>query len=325
MGASKNRKLGPTDIEISPIGLGCWQFSGGKGLAGKFWPALTAEDTEAIVRVSLEGGINWFDTAEMYGHGQSEWNLAKALKVNGKSNGDVVVATKWFPFFRRAKSILSTIDTRIKFLDGFSIDLHQIHTGRGSLSSYSKQMNAMADLVDQGKIKSVGISNFSAKQMRACWKALKERNIPLATNQMSYSLLRRKIESDGVMDTAKELGITIIAYSPLAQGVLGGKYHADNSLIEKLSRFRRRRPAFTPEGLEKSTPLIQELNKLAQEYDASPSEVALNWLVHFHGESVVAIPGATKISQAEQNVGAMKFVLTGDELGALDEVSKPYL
>ena len=142
----KNRKLGPTDIEVSPVGLGCWQFSGGKGMAGRFWPALSAEDTNEIVRVSLEGGINWFDTAEMYGHGQSEANLAASLRVNGKADGDVVVATKWFPFFRRAKSILRTIDERLRYLGGYSIDLHQIHAGRGSLSSYEKQMNAMADL-----------------------------------------------------------------------------------------------------------------------------------------------------------------------------------
>jgi len=321
----KLRQLGQSDINISAIGLGCWQFSGGRGLAGRFWPALSQEDTDSIVRVSLEGKINWFDTAEMYGHGQSEANLARALKNDGRADKDVVVATKWTPFFRTARSIGRTVGNRLRYLDGYSIDLHQIHAPIGCFSGPRSQINAMADLVEQGKIRAVGISNFPAWMMRLCHKALGKRNLALVSNQMKYSLLDRRIESNGVMDTAKELGITIIAYSPIAQGVLSGKYHDDPELTRSLQGPRKWRTGFRKKSLRKSFPVIEELRRLATKYKVTPAQVALNWLIHFHGETVVAIPGATKVRQAEENVGAMSFTLTKRELQGVDEVSRPFL
>ncbi|MBN2090390.1 aldo/keto reductase [candidate division KSB1 bacterium] len=319
------RKLGKSNIKITPIGLGCWQFSEGKGFAGKYWGAVEEQTMIDIVKTSLDGGINWFDTAEAYGWGKSEAALSRALKTLGKSDGDVVIATKWMPVFRSARSIIRTIDDRLKHLNGFHIDLHQIHAQYGSFSSHKKQMEAMAKLVQEGKIRTVGISNFSAKAMRQAYEYLAKHNIPLVSNQMEYSLLKRRIESNGVLETVKELGIAIIAYSPLAQGLLSGKFHENPDLIKARKGPRRFRPQFYKRGLEKSVPVIKELKRIAEKYNVSPSQVALRWLIQFHGDTVVAIPGATKVRHAEESVGVLNFALDDDDLVRLDEVSRQFV
>jgi aryl-alcohol dehydrogenase-like predicted oxidoreductase len=320
----KLRRLGRSDIEISPVGLGCWQFSEGFGLIGGFWEALPADTVQEIVDASMSGGINWFDTAEAYGNGRSEKALSAALTRLGRKPGDVIVATKWQPFPRMASNIGKTIGERLACLSPFPIDLHQIHQPF-SLSTVGGQANAMADLVQAGKIKTVGISNFSAKRMRAIHAALASRGVPLVSNQMQYSLLDRRIESNGVMAAAKELGVTIIAYSPLAQGLLSGKFHEDPSLIKNRVGPRKFLPNFRPKAMECSRPLIEELRKIAAAHGATPSQVALSWLIQFHGDTVVVIPGATKRRQAEENVGTMQLTLSPDELRRIDELSQPFL
>jgi len=319
------RPLGPTDLRVSPLGLGCWQFSEGRGLVGGYWPALAPEVTRAIVSSSLAGGINWFDTAEAYGRGRSEAALARALKQAGKAPGDVVVATKWSPFLRTASSLASNVESRLAYLDGFGIDLFQIHMPFGALSSHRAQMEAMADLLAAGKIGAVGVSNFSAAQMRHCHAVLKERGVALASNQVRYSLLDRRIESNGVLDAAEELGVTVIAYSPLAQGLLSGKFHADPDAIRRRPGPRRYLGQFRRSGLAKSAPVIEALRDIAGRYGATPSQVALNWLVSFHGETVVAIPGASKLRHAVENVGSMTFELTPAERKKLDEMTRPFV
>ncbi len=319
------RKLGASDIELTPIGLGCWQFSENKGPAGKFWDAVSEEDTAAIVKTALDEGMNWFDTAEAYGHGRSEAGLARSLTEAGVSNGDVVVATKWLPIGRTARSIGKTIDDRLRYLSPYGIDLHQVHQPFGSLSSYAAQMDAMADLVERDAVRTVGISNFSATKMRTCAEALSKRGVPLVSNQMRYSLLDRSIESNGVMDAAKELGVTIIAYSPLAQGLLTGKFHDDPSLIKKRGGPRRFMSAFRRSGLAKSAPVVEELKRIGEAHDASPAQVALAWLTAFHGDTVVAIPGASKPRHALEAAGSMRVDLAPEELERLDVVSRPFL
>ncbi len=316
--------LGKSDIKITPIGLGCWQFSEGKGVAGKYWGAVAEQTMIDIVRATLDGGINWFDTAEAYGWGRSEAALSRALKALGKADGDVVIATKWMPVFRTASSIIRTIDDRLKYLDGFHIDLHQIHNQYGSFSSHEKQLQAMAELVNDGKIRTIGISNFSANAMRKAYDYLAKHNLPLVSNQMEYSLLNRRIESNGVMEAAKELGTTIIAYSPLAQGLLSGKFHDNPDLIKATKGGRRFRSQFQKKYLQKSAPVIEELKRIAQKHRVTPSQVALRWLIQFHGDTVVVIPGATKVKQAVENAGVLKFQLDQEDLAKLDEVSRSF-
>ena len=176
----------------------------------------------------------------------------------------------------------------------------------------------MADLVQAGKIRSVGVSNFNAEQMRRAHDALEKRGIPLAVNQMQYSLLHRNIETDGVLDVAKELGVTIVAWSPLARGILSGRFHKEPERL-KNTPFARR--MMMRRELERTQPLIAVLEDISMNYDATPAQVALNWLIHFQGDLVVAIPGASKIEQAEQSAAAMSFRLSEEDMDRLDEVS----
>lgn len=314
------RSLGRSPVRITPVGLGCWQFSEGGGLGGSYWPTLPVDLENRIVAVSLAAGINWFDTAEAYGAGRSEAALSRALLAAGRKNGDVVVATKWLPLLRGAGSIRATIATRRERLAPFDIDLYQVHQPI-AFATTAAQMNAMADLVEAGAIRTVGVSNFSALRMRKAHAALAARSLPLVSNQVRYSLLYRGIETNGVLDAARELGITIIAYSPLAQGILSGKFHRDSSLIRARSGPRKWMPSFRRSGLERSRPLVSALEEIAAAHGATPSQVALNWLVNAHGETVVVIPGATSVAQAEDNGRCLGFTLTVAESRRLDELS----
>ncbi|HNT26233.1 MAG TPA: aldo/keto reductase [Anaerolineales bacterium] len=315
---SSLRTLGKTDIQITPIGLGMMEFSGGRGLFGAAFPPIPQDEKNATVRAALDGGINWFDTAELYGQGVSEASLAAALKAAGKSDAEVVVATKWWPLLRTARNIPITIQDRIRFLDGYSISLYMVHQPYG-FSTPESEMDAMADLVEAGKIRSVGVSNFNAERMRRAQAQLQKRGLPLAANQMLYSLLNRSIETDGTLEAAKELGVTIIAYTPLASGLLSGKYHKNPELLKKKSFIWRGR---MQSRLEASRPLVQAMEEIGGKYNATPAQVALNWVIHFHGDTIVTIPGATKVRQAEESAGAMKFKLTADEMARLDELSR---
>ena len=273
-----------------------------------------------LFKAALDGGINWFDTAELYGGGVSEASLSAALKFAGKQNGEVVVATKWWPLFRTSRNIPKSIEDRIRFLDGYDIDLYMVHHPF-SLSTHENEMNAMADLVEAGKIRSVGISNFSAKQMRQAHETLQKRGHPLAMNQVRYSLIDRSIEKNGILDTAKELGITIVAYTPLGSGLLSGKYHKNPELVQnKTFYFRSRIQA----KIERTRTLVAALEEIGTGHNATAAQAALNWVISFHGDTVVTIPGATRVEQAEESAGAMHFRLSDDELNRLDELSRPW-
>ena len=312
------RHLGKTDILVTPIGLGVMEMAGGGGLIGRMFPVISQEDKNAIIKAALDGGINWFDTAEMYGAGVSERSLAIGLKAAGKTDKDVIVATKWQPILRTARNIPVSIEDRLRFLDGFSIANYMVHQPY-SFSSPEAEMNAMADLVEAGKIRSVGVSNFNPGRMRRAHAALAKRGLPLAVNQMRYSLLSREIETNGVLATARELGVTITAYTPLARGLLSGKYHKNPELLNRMSGVRK---AMMKRNLERTRPLINAMDELAAKYEVTVAQVALNWVINFNGESVVTIPGATKVRQAEENASAMKFQLTKDEMTRLDKLSR---
>lgn len=316
------RQLGLSGIMLTPVGLGCWQFSKQKNMAGKFWPSLEDELIGRIVSLSIEGGINWFDTAEIYGSSTSEKALSKALQAAGKKPGEVIVATKWWPAFRFASNIGRTIDERIAALSPYSVDLYQVHQP-WSFSNEKSEMKAMTQLLDRKLIRSIGVSNFSAGKMRNAWETLNKKGIPLASNQVRYGLLDRRIESNGVLDLAKKLGITIIAYSPLAQGIVTGKFHDNPELLKNIG-LRRYNPQFKPGGLTKSLPVIKLVKELAGKYSVTTSQVALNWLINYHGDTVIVIPGATKELHVKENTGAMSFRLSDEDMERLDKVSSIY-
>lgn len=311
------RPLGGTNIHVTPIGLGMMEFSGGGGLMGAAFPIIDQQEKSATVQAGLDGGVNWFDTAELYGAGVSERSLSTALKAAGIKDQDVIIATKWWPMFRTARNIPKTIDERLRFLDGYSIGLYQVHQPF-SFSTPEAEMDAMAELVKAGKIRSVGVSNFNAGQMRRAHRQLQKHGLPLASNQVRYSLLDRRIEKNGILDTAKELGVTIIAYTPLESGLLTGKYHKEPELLEKKSWFWR---MTLRRGLEKSRGLVTALEETASRHNVTAAQVALNWVINSQGDTVVTIPGVTRVSQAREGAGAMNFRLSDEEIARLDKVS----
>lgn len=312
------RRLGKTDLMVSPIGLGVMELAGGGGLIGRMFPVIPQKEKNAIIKAALDGGINFFDTAEMYGAGVSEESLANGLKAASIADKDVIIETKWQPLFRTANNIGKTIDDRLRFLGGYSISNYMVHNPM-SFSSPEAEMNAMADLVEAGKIKSVGVSNFNPILMRRAHAALAKRGLPLVLNQVRYSLIHREIEKDGTLETARELGVTIIAYTPLGRGILTGKYHKNPDLLEKKTGLRK---LMFKRDIESTRSLIAAMDEIAVRHEVTAAQVALNWVIHFNGEIMVTIPGATKVKQAQESAAAMNFVLSADELAKLDDVSR---
>jgi aryl-alcohol dehydrogenase-like predicted oxidoreductase len=316
----RKRRLGRTDIEITPIGLGTWQFAGGQGFDRFVWQDVSDDATNAIVKAALDGGINWFDTAEAYGMGRSEQRLSSALQAAGAADEDVLIATKWMPVFRTAGSLGRTIVKRRRVLKPYSIGLYQIHQAI-AFSTVTAQMDAMAELVDLGLVRSVGVSNFPARFIRKAYAALSAHHLPLASNQIKVSLLDRHIETSGVLNAARELGMTIISWSPLEMGVLTGKFHKDPELLKTRPAGRR---AYMQRQMYRSSDLIAALEDIAAANGVTPAVVALSWTVNFYGDTVVAIPGASKVNQVEQNLMANELKLTEKEMAHLDRLSSRF-
>jgi aryl-alcohol dehydrogenase-like predicted oxidoreductase len=198
-----------------------------------------------------------------------------------------------------------------------SIDLYQHHFPSRRVDTPAL-MELMADAVEAGKIKAVGVSNYSAAQMRTAYEALARRGIPLASNQVQYSLLHRQPETDGVLDTCRELGITLIAYQPLASGALTGKY-LDGSRPAGIRRFRE---PFRGSKFHALRPVVTLLRLIGDRYGKTPGQVALRWLLE--QENVVPIPGAKNADQARHNAGALSFTLTPDEVTYLNEATETW-
>lgn len=314
------RNLGKSNLHISAVGLGTWQFSQGSGFTKYFWKEINQETMNEIVKISFDNGINWFDTAELYGSGRSERALSKALQENNISS-NVVIATKWNPIMRRASSITKTFPKRASNLSPYPVDLHQIHQPY-SLSSIKKQLSKMHELQEQGKIKTIGVSNFSTSKMADSYAILENLGSNLASNQVKYSIFDRKIESQGLIQKAKELGVTIIAYSPLEQGLATGIYHKNGDLVKKLPFLRKQR---AKKHIKKTKKAIDEMDQMANELNCSIAQISLNWLFNNYGDVVVAIPGASKVSQALSNAQAMNINLSKEKLNTLDELTQSFL
>ncbi|WP_049558492.1 aldo/keto reductase [Nonomuraea sp. SBT364] len=321
----ETRRLGLTDIELTPIGLGCMQFTGGRSVAKYIVRDIGQDTVTTVVSTALDGGINWFDTAEMYGRGRSEQMLATALRGCGIAPGEVTVATKWPPLGRTAGDIGRSIGSRLRHLGGHPIGLYQIHMASGSLSSIPAQLRAMAKLHRDGKIRNVGVSNFSARQLELAHRVLADEGVTLAANQVRINLLHRHVERDGVLDTARRLGVTLIAYSPLEGGILTGRFHDDPTRARDLPPMRRvfGHGWLTAKGLARTAPLLAAMREMGRAHGVSRAQVALNWLITHYGDTVVAIPGASKPAQAAEAAGAMAFELDKADRDRLDELSRP--
>jgi len=249
----------------------------------------------------------------MYSNGASERRLG-ALAHGTKA----LIATKFPPGMRAsAEDLPRALEASLARLDRDTIDLYQHHfPSRGV--DIRTLMGLMADAVEAGKIRAVGVSNYSATQMRIAHTALADRGIPLASNQVQYSLLHRKPETDGVLDTCRELGITLIAYQPLASGALTGKYLTGS----RPQGLRPLMPNFRNKGKQAIAPVVTLLNEIGERHEQVATPVAIRWLLEQDG--VLPIPGAKNARQATANARALAFTLSPDELEALDDATRPW-
>ena len=262
------------------------------------------------------------DTAEAYGFGLSE----QLINEFGARDGGrrPVIATKFAPLpWRRGRAdVVKAARGSCARLGASRVGLYQCHWPGALPGQTEAYVDGLGDVLDAGLAAGVGVSNFKASRVEAAAAALGGR---VSTNQVQYSLLYRTPEDNGVVSATQGAGATIIAYSPLAQGILSGKFHRDPSLVRSRPGPRRWLAAFRPSGLERSRALVAALEEIARAHGATPAQVALSWLVRFHGDAVVAIPGAVSAAQARENAGAMALELRAAELQQLDELSRPYL
>ena len=294
------------------MGVGTWAWGDRRvwGYGGDY----NDSDVRAAYDISASAGITFYDTAEIYGLGTSEKLLGSFIRA-GEDGSRMVVATKWFPFPWRLfprRSIPRALRHSLERLGLEKVHLYQIHWP-SPLVDIKAAMLGLADAVNQGLTETVGVSNFNADQTRRAHAVLAEQGIPLATNQIQYSLVHRQPEFNGLMETCRELGVTVIAYSPLGMGTLTGKYTPDNPPAGTRSR------RYNPEFLAQMQPLIAQIRKIGQQHgNKTPAQVAINWVIA-HG--AIPIPGAKNTRQAEENLGAVGWSLAADEVAALDEIS----
>ncbi len=309
--------LGRSGVQVPPLGLGVMVWGVATGLH-RLMPAKTAygganaADEQAAFDASIAAQVNFFDTAAMYSGGGSERRLGELAQGTA-----VVVATKFPPSpLSRAEEMPAALEASLSRLRRGAVDLYQHHFP-GRRVDITRLMELMADAVEAGKVRAVGVSNYSAGQMRTAHEVLSRRGVPLASNQVQYSLLHRNPEVDGVLDACRELGVTLIAYQPLASGALTGKY-LDGPRPKGL---RRLQPTFRRAELDRQRPVVKLLQSIGDKYGKTPGQVALRWLIDQEG-SVVPIPGAKNAQQAAHNAGALSFQLTADEISQLDEATR---
>jgi aryl-alcohol dehydrogenase-like predicted oxidoreductase len=315
-GTADRIRLGRTELEVPRLGVGAMTWGSPSGRS-RWGPAKLAyggaagpQEEQRAFAASLSAGVDLFDTAAMYSGGASERRVGELAEGKG-----VVIATKFPPGWRsRAEALPEALDQSRDRLRRSTIDLYQHHFPSRRVP-IPALMGLMADAVEAGTVRAVGVSNYSAGQLRRAHAALAERGVPLASNQVEYSLLHRGPEVDGVLDACRELGVTLIAYQPLAQGVLTGKYRPGDR-PRGIRRFGR---YFRGNGLEKVQPVLALLREIGEGHAKAPAQVALRWLVDREG--VLPIPGAKNGRQAASNAEALSFSLAAAEIEALDRAT----
>jgi aryl-alcohol dehydrogenase-like predicted oxidoreductase len=290
------------------MGLGAWQW--GDRIMWQYGRGYDDQDVHAAFQSSLEQGIRFVDTAEIYGSGRSERLLGQFLKGLEQP---ILIATKFFPFPWRftGGTIVSALKHSLLRLQVETVDLYQIHFPTPLLSP-ERMMEGMRTCVEQGLTRTVGVSNFSQSQMLRAYSTLARHNVPLASNQVSYSLLNRSAEKSGLLARCQELGIRLIAYSPLEKGLLTGKYSPE-------------KPPPGPRGAEygpllrRIGGLLKVMTEIGQDHGGkSNAQIALNWTI---AKGTLPIPGAKTARQAIENAGALGWKLTDQEVARLDELS----
>jgi aryl-alcohol dehydrogenase-like predicted oxidoreductase len=295
------------------LGVGTWSW--GDRMFWGYRQDYGLEDVKAAFQASLEGGLTFFDTAEVYGMGQSEKLLGSFLKASETLAHPVRVATKFFPFPWRltGNALKRALKASLARLGLPQVDLYQVQFPNPPVR-IETWMEAMAEACQAGLVKAVGVSNYNPDQTRRAYEALQHEGIRLASNQVEYHLLNRKIETSGLLKQCQDMEVKIIAYSPLAQGILTGKFSPEN-----LPRgFRGQR--YNRKMLERVAPLLSLLKKIGSDHGGkNAGQVALNWCIC---KGTLPIPGAKTLQQAEQNCSAAGWRLSENEIFLLDDVSQ---
>lgn len=303
----QQRQIGQTGIGISAVIMGTWQ-------AGKsMWTDIDDRETQRAMRAALDAGITAFDTAEVYGNGHSERIIAKALS---DVRDRIVLATKVFSNHLKHDQIIAACNRSLKNLNTDHIDLYQVHWPPGAFGHpavpMEEIMRAMLDLKDQGKIRAIGVSNFNRRQMAEI-----AQYGPVESLQPPYSLFWRTVEREDV-PFCREHEMTVLAYSPMAQGLLTGKFGPDHQFAKGDHRAANR--LFQPEHFARVQTALGQLRPIAEKYAVTPGQLALAWVIAQPG--TCAIAGARNSRQATQNAAAGDIVLQEEDLAAMDRIGR---
>ncbi|MEE2702819.1 MAG: aldo/keto reductase [Myxococcota bacterium] len=307
--------IGASGLRVPRIGIGAmpWSDSTGFGYGSK----LGLGEARGAFEACVSAGVRLFDTAEIYGFGKSERILGELVRKESRPTN---IATKYAPYpWRLGRgTLVKALKRSLGRLGVESVDLYQIHFPT-PWASIPQLMEGLADAVEAGLTRTVGVSNYSADQMREAHAALARRGIPLASNQVEYSLVKRTPETNGVLDACRQLDVALIAYCPLGRGALSGKYKRGASPSDR----RRRTRLFQDETLERMAPLLAGMREVGRAHgDATPAQVALNWLAR--QSHVLPIPGAKNETQARDNAAALDWTMSESEAARLDALSESF-
>jgi len=309
----QKRKLGREGLEVSAQGLGCMGMS-------EFYGETDDSEALATIHRALELGVNFLDTADMYGPFTNEELVGRAIRGRRE---DVLLATK-FGNVRGASGerigvrgdpeyVREACEASLRRLGVEHIDLYYQHrVDRGV--PIEETVEAMAELVTEGKVRYLGLSEASAETISRAHDVH-----PISALQSEYSLWTRDVE-ERILPTTRELGIGFVPYSPLGRGFLSGRFHSPEDIPE--DDFRRHNPRFQGENFHRNLAIVDRVRELAQEKDVTPAQLALAW-VHHQGEDVVPIPGTKRRRYLEENVAALDVELSEDDLRRLDEAAPP--
>ncbi|MDR1245590.1 MAG: aldo/keto reductase [Clostridiales Family XIII bacterium] len=338
------KELGKSSVMVPAMGVGTmlWTPRG----------SISEQTIRETYSACIDNGLNFFDTAEIYGNGASERVLGACIKKDGRP---VLVATKFAPpspmnpltqkrttvSKNSPQALLEALDGSLRRLGVDHIDLYQIHMPP-SKSSIADYMDAMAEAVKAGKVRAVGVCNFNEAQIREAHSALAKQGIPLATAMVGYNLLRRWPETNGTFAACRELGVSVIPYAPLAEGVLTGKYRAKGKRVplgykvalyfghlnitkdRQDSQSLMHRMFSKPLELDgkRLEPLFQTMGAIAAAHGKTLAQVAINWLLTNDEVRVIPIPGMKSVGQVENNIGALDWTMTTEERARFSQKEK---
>lgn len=305
--------LAGTGVHVPALGVGTWAWGDAKTWGmGTYDDSLSEETIRGAWEASIDAGATLFDTAEVYGDGESERIIGRLLAADPERAAKVQIATKFMPVPWKLNvrgALLSSLRASLDRLGVEKVDLYQIH-GPISLRGHAALAEALAAAHQEGLVRTVGVSNYSVREMRSIHAQLRTRGLRLATNQIELSLLRRRPETSGLLATCRELGVVPLAYSPLGMGRLTGKYSADNPPPGDRN--------FSNHPMEVVDAVVAELRRIGEEHGKTPGQVALNWII---AKGAIPIPGAKSATQAADNAAALGWLMGDEDVARLDAVA----